>query len=918
MGNNVLLKKIKNYCEISNSNAKDFLAELETKEPEFFIDQESNKYIFFWLTNENHDLVDKNNQDKLIWSPFDEEDCLFLENWYRKFLKGEKTLLRLGDYVIDYRVMLQYHHKYTSIQRPIIRILENEVKNIYRKNRYDDSMIKFNPINIKSVKKNFHDKSVDNVKSNVYEICDQYEEIVFEVISQIRFKIPKDYYDMLSKSDLKDSYYNHINKLKGEINNLSNKLKKFDVYNLKYLVSMKEDQFFQSMIRMYTDEGFLYKIINNILRENNSYLFKEIKYFYLSLLASYKYYSQNSVNTLLNESKIPNTIKEPTIYRGCNIPKEDFEHFEYLNTHSPMLKFEFFSISVDKKLEKPLAENCMISLELVLDTSGNQFSEVSYQYRSEKNEIKYHKFYYLNCKRLNSNLKEFFILNNQEKSLSINDKSNVDNEEKIKNLCESLKINTSITTLDLSKIQIGNNVEDHRFFNEAFKINTNITTLSLDDETREKFNYLKDLGKTLDNITYLKYAEIPKKYDHENMKYLCEALKINKSITTLYLSNNSIGENVENLLYLCEALKINKSITKLDLSNNSIGGNVNDLLYLCEALKINESITKLDLRNNSIGQNVDDMKYLYEALKFNTTITNLDLSNNSIGWNNVAQLLELFIKTNRSFSTYCYTEMNKLLFNKFNENSTKIEEILSKSGENFDLKNIQSFLKELNSLKNIFPYEYRKIYLKVRQIIDEKSDKIESIIEQLLNNKEESVNIKKLIDTIHFLHSCGWVKEYTYSIGSYLIPNNDYTKIIEKNLLYYITNVSISIKNINFSYKNEMRERNFNNIKVVYENFENLQRNIGNKYPRISTEIQEFLTNILDKLNKELSLIKLEYSENTIIDLVQDCMTKKFVKTHSIIKYLKVLEEKDLTNNSREVYLNCWSISNNLKIIYCN
>ena len=125
--------------------------------------------------------------------------------------------------------------------------------------------------------------------------------------------------------------------------------------------------------------------------------------------------------------------------------------------------------------------------------------------------------------------------------------------------------------------------------------------------------------------------------------YLSEALRENSSLTSLYLSHNSIGAKGANSL--SEALKVNTSLTSLDLSGNFIGDEgVNSL---SEALKVNTSLTFLDLSKNSIGD--EGANSLSDVLKVNTSLTFLDLSKNSIGDEGANSLSDV-LKVNTSLT----------------------------------------------------------------------------------------------------------------------------------------------------------------------------------------------------------------------------------------------------------------------------
>ncbi|KAL9965588.1 hypothetical protein ACROYT_G029409 [Oculina patagonica] len=188
-------------------------------------------------------------------------------------------------------------------------------------------------------------------------------------------------------------------------------------------------------------------------------------------------------------------------------------------------------------------------------------------------------------------------------------------------LAEALKVNATVTSLDLSF----NNVSDQGAASlaEALKGNITLTRLDLSDN----------------NI-----------YD-DGAADLAEALKANTNLTRLDLTDNRIGDH--GATCLAEALKLNTALTGLDLSNktrfeladNRIGDH--GATCLAEALKLNTSLTWLDLADNLIGDH--GATCLAEALKLNTSLTSLDLSVNHIGEAAISELRRLE-HDNRLFS----------------------------------------------------------------------------------------------------------------------------------------------------------------------------------------------------------------------------------------------------------------------------
>ena len=157
------------------------------------------------------------------------------------------------------------------------------------------------------------------------------------------------------------------------------------------------------------------------------------------------------------------------------------------------------------------------------------------------------------------------------------------------------------------------------------------------DETLAVFlsNFLKT-NTTVRNLTLDESLQ-------DGIAALAECLKYNKSLTTLDLSDNRIGD--DGATALGECLKYNKSLTTLDLSDNRIGDD--GAAALGECLKYNKSLTTLDLSDNGIGD--DGAAALGECLKYNKSLTTLDLNYNEIGDDGAAALGEC-LKYNKSLT----------------------------------------------------------------------------------------------------------------------------------------------------------------------------------------------------------------------------------------------------------------------------
>jgi hypothetical protein len=144
-------------------------------------------------------------------------------------------------------------------------------------------------------------------------------------------------------------------------------------------------------------------------------------------------------------------------------------------------------------------------------------------------------------------------------------------------------------------------------------------------------------------VTDLRYSLAGEGLDDNDARVLAEELKVNASITTLFLDRNEIG--AAGAQAIAEALKVKASLTELSLGLNQIGAA--GAQAIAEALKVNASLTKLDLNSNEIG--AAGAQVIAEALKVNASLTALDLSNNHIG-DAGAQAIAEALKVNASLT----------------------------------------------------------------------------------------------------------------------------------------------------------------------------------------------------------------------------------------------------------------------------
>jgi Ran GTPase-activating protein (RanGAP) involved in mRNA processing and transport len=184
---------------------------------------------------------------------------------------------------------------------------------------------------------------------------------------------------------------------------------------------------------------------------------------------------------------------------------------------------------------------------------------------------------------------------------------------------DMLRQNTSIETLYLSFVGMPGSVSDPvPFLAEALQNNSTLKQL-----------YLYDYISTPDMV-----------------KDVSRMLAVNRSLTSLDISGNSIGD--DGVTHLAEALKQNKTLEKINISYCDITDV--GVTHLAEALKQNKSLKWLDISNCHITD--AGVSLLAEALQVNNSLRWLTVWGNNLTENGLTKLRELAAKdSNFHFSS---------------------------------------------------------------------------------------------------------------------------------------------------------------------------------------------------------------------------------------------------------------------------
>jgi len=623
---------------------------------------------FFWKSS-----IHPFNEDEGTWTPYNLDESNYLEECYQKYLNKQIIQPEIGDYQINFELKIQSYKYDDWRQRPIIRGTRDKILNIQRRQRLEFSPNLINSLTDKNLK--IEEKLIsENNSLEFYK--EEYVSRYFSIIEQNEFKI-----EILKKYDLiKDfsniDYESYLENLRLEIEKLSKIEVRENYYEMHYLSKITKENFYHTILLMFSVQGFLYKCVKHILRQNEVKTeLDKIKYYYYGLIASIKKLSF-TYNELLKVTSYNNNGK---IYAYGVIELSDSDINCMKSNCSPIVLNEFVSVSLSKNSVLNILKNEDILFELeininlqneyiymtdritefpkeeeILIKSGSVI--ILYDIREEycehlKKNIKIIRgsllslevLGYLIYLKYNNNIKninlcsnklsekieivkalsETFILNNKLKKIDLSHNNLGDNTEAIVLISDALKQNKTINFVNLSSNNLGGSLEGIKLFIEALKINTSIQYLNLDNNN----------------------------LNEKSVKLLSEALKVNYSITRIDLNKNNIGKNTECLRYLGEAIKENKTLSRIDLYKNHIGPNTEGFKELSEALKLNKTINRINLWENNLGDNIQAMIYLSDVLKVSNSLTYLDLPKNLLGTNMEAfNFLCEAIKTNNSLN----------------------------------------------------------------------------------------------------------------------------------------------------------------------------------------------------------------------------------------------------------------------------
>ena len=227
-------------------------------------------------------------------------------------------------------------------------------------------------------------------------------------------------------------------------------------------------------------------------------------------------------------------------------------------------------------------------------------------------------------------------------------------------ICNEMSNNLNWKLVEINLSDNNFKYECLKTLGESLKNNTTLTSLILD----ENFYFM-----TEDEFDYFETNRI----GYDGLKCIIDSLCSNTTLTNLSLKLN--GLSLDEIRLISEFLKKNKTLLELNLSSNlldssrdyygfedqyGIHNEHNGFYYLVEGLKHNTTLTSLNLSQCSIYGKENCFQLLFDELKTNSSLTKIDLSKNKLTSKNIAQLCDV-LKVNTHLNELNLSELGGLL-----------------------------------------------------------------------------------------------------------------------------------------------------------------------------------------------------------------------------------------------------------------
>ncbi len=163
-------------------------------------------------------------------------------------------------------------------------------------------------------------------------------------------------------------------------------------------------------------------------------------------------------------------------------------------------------------------------------------------------------------------------------------------------------------------------------YTRKIRDNTELKLIKTIVHTELDFRFLANAVKLNKSIECLDISNCSLGYKTENFEFLQDMLANTTTLKSLLLENNKIGRNLENIKLLVKGLEANKSLETLDISKNPLSSREQSAAFADYLSNTSSnSLTELNYEDNLVVSDEESVKVFMNGLKLNKSLKTLKL-----------------------------------------------------------------------------------------------------------------------------------------------------------------------------------------------------------------------------------------------------------------------------------------------------
>jgi len=195
----------------------------------------------------------------------------------------------------------------------------------------------------------------------------------------------------------------------------------------------------------------------------------------------------------------------------------------------------------------------------------------------------------------------------------------------LKDLCEGLKTNKTVTCLNLKQNDI--NANQAKDISDMLSVNNTIYVINLAGNCilMDGMKYISTAFFVNMNMTLRTLDLRGNSIRKEGAKYIGDILSVNKTLVYINIQNNSIGD--EGVKYISDGLSINDTLYRINMRRNDIYHQ--GAIHIANAIIANKRLAILEMSNNYYIS-ITGIKCIKDAIAINKTLIRVDLYSDNV------------------------------------------------------------------------------------------------------------------------------------------------------------------------------------------------------------------------------------------------------------------------------------------------